>query len=437
MHKAALFLGSLALCALLLPRAPLPPHSEARAVAAAEMLHARFFVVTELAQGGLATVALAPSAWLTERCHLVGRARLAVLAIPSLLCTALLSVLLFGSALRRKATAKAAFSYAALVLLSTPLVIYARLPDGTLLATLLLCAAVQWLRRDAMVADVGIALTASLLVLCDPVYLGAAALLVLVRAAQMVRTSWWRALAICLMFAPGLILAWLAHQRAGMGGAPICDLVDGVVGLTLSAGKGIIWYCPILVAALWYWPAWWRTDRRSALLSLAVVTLVLLPLGRQANWHGDPAWGPRRFLPVLPLLCEPLQLGLARLTVATRPARLAFAIVALIGGSVQILGLAFPPTTYLRMVTQMKDRSGAKSWFVAAPSEAHYIAYLSPLRGHFWLLSHFVRRDPRFERDPPWRLIVSPLSKSDWRAVLGEGPQIDWWILGKWAVDRN
>ena len=58
--------------------------------------------------------------------------------------------------------------------------------------------------------------------------------------------------------------------------------------------------------------------------------------------------------------------------------------------------------------------------------DRHYIPQFSPLRGHLWLLSHLVRKDPALERDVPWTLIVpEPVRLQEAWARL----RLDFWAL--------
>jgi hypothetical protein len=80
----------------------------------------------------------------------------------------------------------------------------------------------------------------------------------------------------------------------------------GVLGLLISPGKGIIWYCPLVVVAAWLAPEFFIANRTACVMSYAVALTSLLPYAVLNDWYGGAAWGPRYFLPVLPLLLLPL-----------------------------------------------------------------------------------------------------------------------------------
>ncbi len=80
----------------------------------------------------------------------------------------------------------------------------------------------------------------------------------------------------------------------------------GLYGIALSPGKGLIWYCPIVVLAVLAAPAFYRARRATCLLALSVGAISLLPYVLVNDWYGGDAWGPRFVMPVLPLLLLPL-----------------------------------------------------------------------------------------------------------------------------------
>jgi hypothetical protein len=84
----------------------------------------------------------------------------------------------------------------------------------------------------------------------------------------------------------------------------------GVFGLTLSPGKGVLWFALPLVAAIAAYP---RFYSRRPVEAVALAVLVLLWLLTYAvlgsgtvAWDGGWSWGPRYLLPVLPFALVPL-----------------------------------------------------------------------------------------------------------------------------------
>jgi len=116
------------------------------------------------------------------------------------------------------------------------------------------------------------------------------------------------------------------------------DPLRGLYGLTLSTGKGLVWYAPPVLLAL---AGWWRFGRRcraEALAALAIVLVHLAFYSRLRFWHGDGAWGPRYMMLALPFAIFPC---LALLEGARAHPRRQTAIRAIVacGLLVQLLGV--------------------------------------------------------------------------------------------------
>ena len=77
----------------------------------------------------------------------------------------------------------------------------------------------------------------------------------------------------------------------------------GIVGQLLSPGRGIVFFCPVLLACLPALPNFVRRHRLQAILILLTAGCYLLLYGKWFMWHGGFAWGPRFLVPVIPLLC--------------------------------------------------------------------------------------------------------------------------------------
>jgi hypothetical protein len=300
-----------------------------------------------------------------------------------------------------------------------------------MLATLLLWWAADAARRlvsaDApaerrAAASLGAALSA--LVLVDPTLLPTALALLawcgFERRARVGAAVALRALAP-LVAAVAIVLVW---RRLSGAHSPLPgELAQGLDGLVLSTGKSLFVYAPPLLLAppalVWLW----RHRRAHARLVLVVAAALLLAVARLDDWHGDPTWGPRRALPLVPLLLEPVALAWA--AGAARLRRALLGVTAAAGLWVQLVGLAIAPQQYLDVIDQVRVASGAASWFAETPSGCHFIPQLSPVVGHSWLLSHLVRRDRRFDIDPPYLLLLDRPPKLD---SVGGQLYIDCWV---------
>ncbi len=102
----------------------------------------------------------------------------------------------------------------------------------------------------------------------------------------------------------------------------LSSVPEGIAGLLISPGRGLIWYCPALVLAI----AGFRIVKKEkfanavALVSIVVGFLVVHSLW--SFWGGGWSWGPRFLLPGIPLLAAllglfggPLRRGVIVLTI--------------------------------------------------------------------------------------------------------------------------
>jgi hypothetical protein len=106
---------------------------------------------------------------------------------------------------------------------------------------------------------------------------------------------------------------------------------SGFLGLTISPGKGLIWYLPLLLILPWAIPSFYRRSRSLFFFLAALVAATVLFYSNVLYWHGDPAWGPRYLYVVVPYLVLPL--GEIFATWRRRSALLRAILVALIGVS--------------------------------------------------------------------------------------------------------
>lgn len=364
---------------------------------------------------------------------------------------ALLCVVLFGALRRDGLSARAALGFTFLFAFATPVVWYARVPDGSALATLLLFAATQAARRFVAEADRGAALTLGLslgaLVIVQPTLLLAALVVVawcgLHRHAPITVAA---ALRLTVPLGAGIVCVLIHRWHVGAAAEPMGDLVQGLDGLVLSTGKSIFLYAPICFLAVPAVAWMWRARRAEAQLIIAVAAAVLLAAAQLDDWHGDPTWGPRRALPLVPLAVEAVALAWAGRRSQPDPSRpsgashslgasrslgrrasLWIAIAAAAGLGVQVVGVAIAPSTYYDVVTEVRLASGSPSWFGEQPSECHFMPQFSPILGHAWLLSHLLRNDRRFDVDPPYKLLVATPPRLDgiWPRL-----RVDWFAIG-------
>ncbi len=159
--------------------------------------------------------------------------------------------------------------------------------------------------------------------------------------------------------------------------------LTGLYGLTLSSGKGILWYTPPIVLAVAGWCPFFRQGRAAALACLGLLLVHLGFYSRVDYWHGDGSWGPRYLAIVLPFLLLPAVSVLAGLRARPFRRTLVGAIVAL-GIAVQLLGVLVNFDWYV-----LRSDEGAR----------HFTPVASPLLAHARILSG---------RPVEWRYRLAP-----------------------------
>lgn len=124
-------------------------------------------------------------------------------------------------------------------------------------------------------------------------------------------------------------------------------VLQGLHGLLLSPGKGVIWFFPLILAALVGLVPLMRRDRALGALIVALVSIRLIFFATWSSWEGGISWGPRFIVPAIVLLGVPLGSALESVTRATGRGRRRAAMggLALLAGAsavVSVLGVAVP-----------------------------------------------------------------------------------------------
>jgi len=322
--------------------------------------------------------------------------------------TALTVELFFLTAIELGATARGAVVLSLVYLLATPTVVYAAQWFSEPLTACALLAAVYALLRDRRTPApwwpilAGAALAAAVCTRLDAL-LFVPPLFVYLLIPREDRAA--RAFSFILPL--GIALVGLASYNADRFGSPfesgygianavdafanrdahpphtLFSLAQGLYGLLLSPGKGLLEYAPpVLLAPLGAALLWARRRTETALL----LALFLIGLVAHANvlirWLGGWSWGPRFLIPVLPialLLLAPL-LGPA-MTWARRTHLVwvwaALGVLTVLGLAVQIPALAVhEPHTYINAIRIPYFQTYCRPYRPASPNHscAHPIA---------------------------------------------------------------
>jgi len=119
--------------------------------------------------------------------------------------------------------------------------------------------------------------------------------------------------------APGILLTGLYnHVRLGApwntGYSPQVDawtssLWEGLPGLLISPGRGLLWHFPLVVVAVWGIRHCRGSARSLAVFGMAGLAALMVLYCRWWDWGGSWCWGPRFLVPMLPLLFIPIAAG--------------------------------------------------------------------------------------------------------------------------------
>jgi hypothetical protein len=82
--------------------------------------------------------------------------------------------------------------------------------------------------------------------------------------------------------------------------------LTGFYGLTLSPGKGYLFYNPITLGAIIGSIAFWHRNRWELGLIIGLVATNLIFLAKFESWDAGGCWGPRYLLQITPLIVLPL-----------------------------------------------------------------------------------------------------------------------------------
>jgi tetratricopeptide (TPR) repeat protein len=85
---------------------------------------------------------------------------------------------------------------------------------------------------------------------------------------------------------------------------------QGLLGLTLSPGKGLLWYVPVAVVGFIGTRALYRFDRYLSVTLVGAVVFRILFIAMRSDWAGGYCLGPRLLLVIVPLMLIPLAMWL-------------------------------------------------------------------------------------------------------------------------------
>jgi hypothetical protein len=81
---------------------------------------------------------------------------------------------------------------------------------------------------------------------------------------------------------------------------------QGLYGLLLSSGKGLVWFCPAVVAGIALWRPFHKRHTFLSWTILAAVVFRICYIASRSDWHGGFSLGPRYLVMAVPLLLLPI-----------------------------------------------------------------------------------------------------------------------------------
>lgn len=174
------------------------------------------------------------------------------------------------------------------------------------------------------------------------------------------RSAQWAAallmLALPASFAVGWNLSVFGRLSGGYPPSLQGDAWQGLAGLLLSPGRGLLVYTPLALLALVSRPNFWKQPAGGAALCFCLSHLALV--SQWPVWWGGYCWGPRMLTELLPALAV-----LAALGWTARPLmRGTFAAAALYGVLIQVLGVYCYPKGRWDHLPQPVDTHPARLW---------------------------------------------------------------------------
>jgi 4-amino-4-deoxy-L-arabinose transferase-like glycosyltransferase len=241
------------------------------------------------------------------------------------LITAAIVMLVFLCCTNLGFSRRAALWTAIVAAVATPLWHYAKTFFSEPLAALALIGFFYFIRRGRVLdtsrwfwAIAGLSFGIMILTKVFLIILLPAALVLIVAYCRRTPFSWWRQR--LLLFGggsviPALLMGLYNYARftrfteTGYGGEVnswLNPFFEGLAGLLISPGRGLILYCPIVLLSFF---ALFRLRKQHTaeilFITLSTITLIV-GYAKWYMWEGGWCWGPRFLVPVIPLLIIPL-----------------------------------------------------------------------------------------------------------------------------------
>lgn len=134
----------------------------------------------------------------------------------------------------------------------------------------------------------------------------------------------------------------------------------GLYGLTLSPGKGLLWFMPPILLGMAGFRSFARQVPREAWLCASLFLGYLLFHSPYTYWEGGWCWGPRLLLPALPFALLPV--GSLLMQSKKQTAKLALALVIILGLFIQVPAVGSNYARPLQRLFEDSPQEFQKRW---------------------------------------------------------------------------
>lgn len=214
---------------------------------------------------------------------------------------------------------------------------------------------------------------------------------------------------------------WAEFHQINNFGNP---LWKGILGLLVSPGKGVFFYCPIVLLSICVGKRFWvRRKELSTAFTLLVVAYLLL-LGKYTAWHGDCAWGPRYLTVLLPYLMLPLGVWIEDSLTSSWKRSVLLATAAL-SFLVQVAGICIDMNVFFYRARMAGMLGGPPERVTAEfPDSLYFSLVNSPLVARLYEISDAIRESRSWSEDSKSK---QDLPQIDLPSFSQVNPQFDFW----------
>lgn len=179
----------------------------------------------------------------------------------------------------------------------------------------------------------------------------------------------------------------------------------GIPGLLVSPGKGILWYCPVILLLVIAGPRFYRRYPALFTAFMALCAGLVVLYANVTFWHGDPTWGPRYIFPMVPFLVLPLGTLFTVRSGWRRPLWVLTALVVAVSFTIQLSAVSVSQWRSWYRVISYEENKGYKWTWIASRYRYFWDPHESPLNfqlhGMYQLAYDSWLHSSKYELVPP------------------------------------